>query len=191
MVDKLLIYTVYFFNSVARTESSRHWAELNQKRFRELALHLIFHCLILVDASFCCSIKGITPKMCMLCVVLVLFWTFYVFGSVATPDWSTTYSCSFGGWGGGGGLYFTGVDVLGSFSLWEPTCMHCVYMTLWAWEVLWGSFCEPYVTFIHSNEAKISVWVRSDVWLAELRVQVSMVTLLFLLRGERRARTTH
>ena len=36
---------------------------------------------------------------------------------------------------------------LGSFSLWEPTCMHCVYLALWTCKVLCGSFYVPHINF--------------------------------------------
>ena len=46
-----------------------------------LVLHLTFHHLTVVKVSFCNLMKGITPKICMLCFVLinsVLFNLLYV-----------------------------------------------------------------------------------------------------------------
>ena len=42
---------------------------------------------------------------------------------------------------------------LGSFSLRELTCMHCVYLALWTRKVLCGSFFTHYMyIFIHSRK---------------------------------------
>ena len=59
--------------------------KLTPKKISGLALHLVFlivfHRLIVVWLSFCGLIKGITPKIRMLCFVLTnsVFWIFYVF----------------------------------------------------------------------------------------------------------------
>ena len=45
---------------------------------------------------------------------------------------------------GRGCLYFTGMNVFGTLSLWDPTWMHCVYIALWTRKILCGSFYEPY-----------------------------------------------
>ena len=63
------------------------------------------------------------------------------------------YSSTFGkGWVGRSCLYFLVWVSFGSFSLWELTCMHCVYLALWTCKVLCGSFlCTVYkFSLIHS-----------------------------------------
>ena len=76
-------------------------------------------------------------------------------GMSLPPSWmsssrasrGTPFSLSRGEFGGV--VYFFGMNVFGSFSLWEPTCMRCVHMALWTCNVLGGSFYAQYI-FIHS-----------------------------------------
>ena len=76
-------------------------------------------------------------------------------------------------WGGGGGgiccLHFTGMNVFGSFSLWEPKCMHCVYLALWMCKALCGGFYAPYIyiyelSFMHSKMNDMLMYLVASVF---------------------------
>ena len=61
--------------------------QLNQKQIS--ALYLIFNHLTVVSVLFCSLKKGLTPKIRMLCFVIIMsvpFITFYVFGSRKNID---------------------------------------------------------------------------------------------------------
>ena len=45
--------------------------------------------------------------------------------------------------------------VCGSFSLWEPTCMHCVYLALWTRKGFEWQFLSPYINFHSSIHIRI------------------------------------
>ena len=69
-----------------------------------------------------------------------------------------------------------------SFSLWELTCMHCVYLALWTRKVLCGSFlCAIYkFSFIHSfiqSHPCRQFWCLAPSWLWCLAPALSVVTL--------------
>ena len=68
---------------------------------------------------------------------------------ISTPNYYALYSMRWeqNGRGGGGTLL---VRMPGSFSLWQPTCMHCGHLALWTRILLCGSFYEPYKFCTHS-----------------------------------------
>ena len=47
------------------------WSFNQPKQTSGLVLHLTVHCWTAVSESFCSLIKGITRKICMLCIVLI------------------------------------------------------------------------------------------------------------------------
>ena len=55
------------FFPAADTETT----ELDEKQVSIAVLHLIFHSLTVAQVLFCSLKKGITPKICMVCFVLV------------------------------------------------------------------------------------------------------------------------
>ena len=111
-----------------------------------------------------CARAGVRVELCTLPKILFLF--------PLTLHLPTMYSWTFGALGegvreGDGGccLYLTGIDVFGSVSLREPTCMVCT-VCIWRCTVntqgfVWMFLCAIYkCSFIHSL---LHSFVRGDL----------------------------
>ena len=81
----------------------------------------------------------------LLLLVVFVFWglTLYVFLHL-----TVMYSFTFGrgGWVLAVYIWLVGLS-FGSFSLWELTCMRCVYLVLWTHQALCGSFMRQILLF--------------------------------------------
>ena len=108
----------------------------------------------LQQLSSYCSSRGILHRRGESCSIGPFVWrTNKVKGAAVGLGLGVGVGGQGSGVGGVGCLYFIGVNVFGSFSLWESTCMHRVYLALWTRKILCGGFCAPHInvhSFIHS-----------------------------------------